>query len=352
MLKVLLLLLLLLTTTVCAAEDLAPVTVVIPKTKHFTEQLQLSGTLTAARHANLSARTEGLVANVLVDAGDNVTAGQPLLELDTQLAKHQLNQLNAAYLAAQVDLAEKKRQLSEAEKLAADKLFPQTELASRRSAVAQAEAVAAQTKAAEQQQQELVQRHVLTAPFNGVIARRLTDVGEWVARGTAVLELVSLDHLRLDLQAPQEQYQALSGQHNVRVRADMLPGTDFPARITALVPVSDASARSFLVRVELDEQQHRLLPGTSATASFALENTARQVMVVPPDAILRHPDDSFSLFAVHGDKVKRHLVRLGRSSTDGVEILSGLTEPLPVVIRGNEILQEDQPVRVLTTNTP
>lgn len=124
---------------------------------------------------------------MLVDAGSVVTQGQPLLKLDSALADHQLAQQRAAVNAADVLQAERLRLVTEAEQLTAQQLFPQTELALRRAALAEAQAMYQQAQASLQQQQEIVARHLLTAPFSGVIATRSTDVGEWVALGTPVL---------------------------------------------------------------------------------------------------------------------------------------------------------------------
>ena len=71
------------------------------------------------------------------------------------------------------------------------------------------------------------------------------------------------------------------------------------------------------------------------------------MLVVPPDALLRHPDGNFSVFAIRDNQAERFNVQLGRSSERGVEILSGLPAGLPVVVRGNETLRAGQQVRIL-----
>ncbi|WP_215398171.1 efflux RND transporter periplasmic adaptor subunit [Rheinheimera oceanensis] len=330
------------------AQESVPVRVAMPQEKGLSEQLVLSGSLTAQQNASLSSRTAGLVAELLVDAGSAVNKGQPLLKLDTALAQHELAQRQAALIAAQVLQTERKRLVTEAEKLTEQQLFPQTELSLRRAALAEAEAMLQQAKAGQQQQQEIVARHTLTAPFAGVIAQRTTDVGEWVALGTPVLQLVSLTPLLLDVQVPQEYFAAMSALRRIEVRADMLPGDKLSAKLLATVPVGSSSARSFLARLEVTDEQQALLPGTSASATFYFERDDATVLVVPPDALLRHPDGNFSLFAIRDNKAYRHNVKLGRNSEQGVEILSGLPKGQAVVVRGNETLRDGQAVRILS----
>ena len=334
-----------------SAEEPVPVTVSMPQQKGLSEQLQLSGSLTAQQNANLSSRTAGLVAEVLVDAGASVKQGQPLLTLDTALATHQLAQQRAALNAAEVLKNERQRLVTEAEQLTAQQLFPQTELALRRAALAEAQALYQQAQASVLQQQEIVARHTLTAPFSGVIARRSTDVGEWVALGTPVLQLVSLTPLLLDVQVPQEYYGALASLQRIEVIADSLPEQKLTGRLLAMVPVGDNNARSFLARVEIIDPKHALLPGTSASALFYFERAEQNVLVVPPDALLRHPDGNFSVFSVVNNIANRHNVTIGRSSEQGIEILSGLPASQPVVVRGNEILREGQAVTIVNNAT-
>src|SRR5690606_1264441 len=158
-----------------------------------TEELRLTGTLTAQRHARLSTRADGLVADIQVDAGDRVAAGDVLLDLDSALANHALRRAEASVEEARARVAESERLIQEARRLVADQHIPQTEVASREANAALARAALAASEAAAAEQAEIVRRHSLPAPFDGVIARRLTEIGEWVVRGTAVLELVSTD---------------------------------------------------------------------------------------------------------------------------------------------------------------
>ncbi|WP_372625520.1 efflux RND transporter periplasmic adaptor subunit [Arsukibacterium sp.] len=329
----------------------APVSVVIPEQQNIGQQLTLSGTLTARQHARLSARTDGLVARVVVDAGDEVSAGQILLELDPALAKQQLQQLQAASRVTATELAESARLVSEAEQLSASQLFPQTELALRKANQARAEALHQQALAALARQQEVLARHTLIAPFAGVIASRQTDAGEWVNLGTPVLELVALSPLYLDVQMPQEYFQTLTNLQQIKVRSDMRPEQELSADIVARVPVIDADARSFLVRLQLQqpEADWQLLPGTSASATFNMASQGSSNVIVPADAVLRHPDGSFSVFVVKDNTAYRRLVKLGRRSGEGIEVSNGLATGEPVVIRGNESLRDGQQVSIVPT---
>ena len=325
-----------------------PVTVAQPQSARLTEQLRLSGTLTADRSAELSPRVDGLVSRLRVDAGDVVKRGQILLELDATVAQLALERAKAGTAEAAVQNAEAQRLLEEARRLVAERHLPATELARREAAAKLASAALDAARAAEREQAEVVKRHQLPAPFAGVVARRLTDLGEWVVRGSPVLELVATDRVRLDLQAPQERFARIKEDAPVEVQSALAPGKSFKGRITARVPVGDGASRTFLIRVLVEDAGGQLLPGTSATALIGLPTTGT-ALLVPRDALLSYPDGTYSVFVVQSSAgattAIEKKVQIGRGG-ETVEVLDGLTAGEPVVIRGNERLRSGQPVRI------
>jgi len=325
-----------------------PVAVVVPRVVQVSEELRLTGTLTAERSAQLSPRVDGLVARVRVDAGDRVKAGAVLLDLDSSIAALALSRTKAGTAEARARSDETDRLVAEARRLVAEKHLPQTELARREADARLATAALAASQAAEREQAEVLKRHTVPAPFAGVVARRLTDVGEWVARGTPVIDLVATDRVRLDVQAPQERFREIREDAVVRVFADSIGGESMPGRIVARVPVSDPASRTFLVRILIDSAANRLLPGTSATAVIGLPGS-QKALVIPRDALLPYPDGSHSVFVVRdgagGATAVERPVKLGRGG-EQVEILEGIEPGDRVVVRGNERLRNGQAVRI------
>jgi RND family efflux transporter MFP subunit len=334
------------------AADPAPVHVVSLKTASPTAELKLTGTLTAERSARLSSRVDGLVARVRTDAGARVKAGEVLIELDSTMAQLALQRTQADANHARTQLRENRRLLEEAQRLAAEKHIPQTTLDTREAEARLAEATAASAQAALDEQTELVRRHALVAPFDGVVTRKLTESGEWVARGAPVLELVATDRVRLDVYAPQERFRDIAVNSEVRVTPDALPGTTLTGRVSARVPVSDQNTRNFLVRILIEDPRNQLPPGTSATASVQVARDGGPTVFVPRDALLRHADGGHSVFIVEGDGERnligrRRNVKIGDASGTSVAVLNGLDGTERVITRGNEVLRDGQPVRLV-----
>ncbi|MEM9173507.1 MAG: efflux RND transporter periplasmic adaptor subunit [Pseudomonadota bacterium] len=332
--------------SILRAQEVTPVEVVQPVKQALSERVVLTGTLIARDDANLSARVNGLVGELFVDVGQRVEKGQALLRLDTSLATYQLAQQEAARDAARVARDEAARQFTEAQRLERERVLPRTELENRKAQLAQSQATLAQAQSALALQAEIVTQHTLRAPFAGVLAARFTDVGEYLALGDPVLQLVAPSPLMLDVRLPQEYYPAMARLAQISVTSDLAASKTLTAALVSVIPVSDPGTRSFLVRLQLDEAAS-LLPGTSARATFFFEDGVGSIVVVPPDALLRHPDGQYSVFTVRQGIAERHQVRIGRSNEQGVEVVGGLSGNAPVVVRGNEVLQDGQAVRIV-----
>lgn len=336
--------------TAAAAQGLPPVSVAVVESARSSDFLRLTGSVTSERTASLSPRVSGLVSSVRVDAGDRVDAGKALIDLDSKMARLALERSIAAVEEARAELAEKQRLYEEARNMFERALIPETRLHAAEAEQRVIAAKVARLVAEQRQQQEIVRRHTLVAPFAGVISRRLTDPGEWVETGTAVIELVDLRRLRIDVQVPQERYRFMKEGLTVKVEPDAFPGQSLKGKVMARVPVNNPDARTFLVRVAATDNEKVLLPGMSAQVVFPLVGEGK-VTRVPRDAVLRRPDGSTSVWIVgEGDAptVSERRVELGTSLRGWIDVRRGLESGMRVVVRGNETLNEGQQVKVIS----
>lgn len=333
-----------------AAQSARPVEVAMPEAGPVVRTLELTGSFTARRAASLSPRVPGLVAEMAVDAGDRVSEGDVVVRLDARLAELAVMEAEALVEERRAGLTEAERLLAESQRLGDREFVPETEIDARRSDVAIAAAALARADSALATARERRDRHALLAPFDGVVAARLTEVGEWVETGTPVAELVDTDQLWLDVRAPQRYWNDLGGDVSVEAVADAVPDRTLTARVHRRVPVNDASARTFLVRLIASNEGGAITPGMSARARFEMVGDG-EVLRVPRDALIRYPDGTTTVWVVDrtGDRPQaRELqVAVGGSVGDRIEIVDGLDATQPVIVRGNEVLGAGDPVRVL-----
>ena len=316
--------------------------------RDIVETLRLTGSLTSPHTARLAPDFEGRLVSVEVEAGAYVETGDILLRLDDELARLELAQAIAAEHEADADLADAKRRVVEVQKLVAKDTFPESEARSLEALVTRNKAILERRRAERAYAAATLARHILKAPFDGVIAARGADPGEQVDSGSNVLQLVEIDQLQLDLRVPQQYFRRVEAGTPVTLRLDALPDEAIEARVSRVVPVSDPDARTFLVRTEIDNRAGSLTPGMSVRAVLRL-GTNRQAEVVPRDALVRYPDGRIIVWVaeVEDDShvVRERLVRSGLAFDDKVEIIEGLEVDERVVVRGNETLREGQKVR-------
>ena len=295
-----------------------------------------------ARAAGLRRGETGTIAIVVIGRdGEGPTAINPFYY-------SLLGSTCAAAAEAEATLADARRRLEEASTLAARQSIAATQVRGLESEVEVARSSLAGARAEARRQSALLARHSLKAPFDGVISQKQTEVGEWVTPGTSVLELVSLEDLRADLSVPQEYFPRVSKNDRLEVRLGGDSGPAYPATISAIVPVNDPSARTFLVRAQL-ESPPAMTPGMSVRATLFLQGDEAS-LAVPRDALVRYPDGRVSVWlAEEGDDglvAREQRIRIGDGLADLVTVKEGLSAGDRVVVRGNESLTDGRALRV------
>jgi len=317
-------------------------------------RVRLSGTVVSPRTAQLSSDVGALVEKMLVNLGDRVSAGQPLVQLDAALYRLRLESAQAETREAQGELDDAERRVRIAQRLASNNNLPQNELDAREATLRVAKAKVARLKAEERRWQERVRRHTIKAPFTGVITERAAEVGEWVDTGDTLVELVDVDHLRVDAAVPQRYFPDLDETPGLMLRFDALPEREVKAEVVARVPLSDPTARTFTLRLRPLADDIPLTPGMSARVIMRLDSGERGI-VISRDAIIRYPDGRTTVWVAEGDgetaSVAERQVQLGRAFDGKVHVRSGLEAGARVIVRGNESLRPGQKVTLVNSGS-
>lgn len=335
------------------ADDLIPVGVTKAEKKVIHQEIPLSASVMARRMSSLSAKVDGLVSEVLVEEGSFVNRDEVLIRLNPVLAELNLTRAEAEVEEGKAQLTEAIRQRDEAAKLVAKRHVSATAFKATIADVAIREAVVKRLQAELKHQRETVERHKVQAPFAGVIGKKLVEIGQWVDQGDAVAELVELDYVRINVDVPQRYFQRVISGAPVVVRFDAMPKETFAADITFKIPVADPASRTFPVRIDIQNQHRRIIPGMSARVVFLLtKDGSEPVVTLPRDTIVQMPDGSEVVWRVirqqDGWIVESLNVRTGFGIEDRVRILGDKVRAGDlIVIRGNEILKSGQKVRII-----
>ena len=234
-----------------------------------------------SREISLGATVPGLLAEVLVDRGDRVIAGQVVAQLrsDVQeaslaLAKSQAAN-PAALKAAEARLAFEEQELQRAQDLLRRRVIAQQVMDERNTAYqirlreleeaqANAELAALEVNLAES---ELEIRRI-RSPIDGVVTAREKDPGEYLRDDGSVLTIVQLNPLRVEVFLPQERYGAVAIGDEVEISSEAMPGKVMKARVELLDPIIDPSSATFGLRLSLQNPGADILSGIRCRARF------------------------------------------------------------------------------------
>lgn len=336
------------------SQDQAKVAVTQVSRQAIIEQISASGSLVSLRNAEISVKTAGAVQQTTAEAGDTVSAGQLLLQLDDKLIQRELALAEARQQQAQVLADDAEQQLAELITLAEQDNVAASEVRRARASYAAARAEAEAAQAERARIAVIADYHQLAAPFNGIVAKRHVTVGEWLNPGDTVYQLVDLGQVYADFYLPERAANLLNNELSIEIQSGV---TDkrFGGELTDIVRVADIPSRTFLVRVQPESAlPEQAIVGAPLTAIFRIE-LAEQGLVVPRDAILRYPDGRIAVWLVKYDQndapyAEQQIVQIGRTFDGLVEIINGLNNDDTVVVRGNEALQPQQPVEIVNEN--
>ncbi|MCZ6666537.1 MAG: efflux RND transporter periplasmic adaptor subunit, partial [Gammaproteobacteria bacterium] len=169
------------------AEAPVPVGVSTVKTAEIREEVTLNGSLIAHRTARLSTEIDGLVTEIRVDDGDRIERGAVVLRLDRALARIDVNVANARLEEARARKLESERRYRELLELQETRNVADTAVSAAKAQIDIAAATVKQAAAQLERVGELLRRHVVHAPFDAVVSRKLVEQGEWVETNTALV---------------------------------------------------------------------------------------------------------------------------------------------------------------------
>ena len=334
------------------AQSAMPVSVVKAVRAVIAEEVHLTGDLRAKRISNLSSEVEGLIQSLLVDDGDVITKGQVVLVLDSELALIATSQADAAVDEAQARQTEAGRRLAELMKLEKKQHVPKTNVAAARAEIQITHSVVAQAQAIARRARAMLDRHTVRAPFGGVIATKLVEIGQWIETSDPLVALVETNWVRLQAQVPQLYFGRVEPGMRAIIHFDARPNEILDAVVSTKIAVSDGSSRTFPVLIDIANERGTLAPGMSARVTLQIGDQGNQkTLMVPQDAIVRRADGSQSVWTIviedGQSKAKQRKVETGRVYRDNIKILNGMIEPgTHVIVRGNEILRPGQLVIV------
>ncbi|MFL6696565.1 MAG: efflux RND transporter periplasmic adaptor subunit [Vitreoscilla sp.] len=324
------------------------------------------GSVVPVRGVDVTSEIAGLVREIHFKSGQDVKKGDVLVELNADADKAQLASLEAAADLSATVLKRDKAQF-EAQAIAQ----------------AQVDADAADLKskrALAAQQQAVIDKKTIRAPFSGKLGITTVNPGQYVNPGDKIVTLQTIDPVYVDFNLPQKSIGSLQVGQVVNVTSDGFPGITFPGKISAISPKVDTTTRNVVVEATLANPKRQLLPGMFANASVEVGDR-KHYLTLPQTAITYNPYGSTVFLVLTADEaaaaakaksngasapapaasgnglvVQQAFVTTGETRGDQVAILSGLKEGQQVVTSGQVKLKNGTPIvidnSVVPANSP
>lgn len=322
------------------------VSTTVAQTSTWQPSVEAVGNLRASNGTSLAAEVSGIVTAIHFDSGAMVKTGQLILELNAAPLKAQLEQLKVTVrLAKQTfdrDLAQLKMQ-------AVSQAAVDISAANLKSALAQVT-----------MQEAMIAQKSIRAPFSGQLGIRQVDLGQYVAPGTALVNLQKLDPMYLDFTVPQAQIDLIHVGESVSVQTNAFPNKAFTGTISAIEPQIDISTRNLKVQASIANPKGELLPGLFATARVK-RGEEKQYVTLPNSAISYNPYGSTVFIVKNEGKgadgkpklvVEQRFVTTGVTRGDQVAVLNGLQVNEVVVTSGQLKLRNGTPIVINNSVQP
>jgi len=347
----------------------APVNVRTATVQRISVQrsVELSGTLISPDQSRVSSEVAGIVRDVLVEIGQEVSVGQELVRLDTTELNLALQRAESALrqTEAQLGIAAGSSQLPADEQVAgvrtaaANRDDARSQLARAQesfskglSSKADFDTASTRVKVAEAAYQSAVETvqalkaslqdrraahdlakkklddAVIRAPLPGAIAERPVQRGEFIRENTAVVTIVRMNPLKLRTGVQEKYANLIHANQLVDFKVEPYPDDTFHGKIAYISPTVDQATRTFTAEILVDNPKHKLKPGFF-TKGDILVNRDQNVLAVPEETVSVLAGVT-SVFVINEGVVKQTAIRTGEREGKFFEVIEGL--------KGDEVL--------------
>lgn len=295
---------------------------------NLPQALTAVGSLRSDETVILRPEVAGRVAQIQFREGERVAKGQVLVRLDSSVQQADLDRARANLTLSKtkhersIDLRNKGFISSQA-----------LEEAENNRKVAQADAELMEAR---------ISKTAIRAPFSGTIGLRQVSIGDYVKEGQDMVNLESLDPLKVDFRVPEISLSQVREGQTLQLTLDALPDKTYEGKVYAINPLIDANGRAVVIRAQVPNRDGKLRPGMFARVRL-FTSGSRDSLVVPEESLFPLGDDKYVYKVVDG-KAMRQKIEIGQRREGRVEVLNGLAPEDVVVTAGVIKLREGVPV--------
>jgi len=306
--------------------------------------LLLTGSIEGETSGMISAKIAGRIAEVLVEDGQQVVAGQALVRLESVelsnavgIAQNSLSSIQANYENSTTDY-NRYKQLYE------QKAISKQQLDSAETKLKVAEMDLASAYASLRNAKEQYEYGVVTAPVSGVVANKAAVIGQVVSAGLTLMTVENIHNVYAVVNVEQKDMGILKTGMSAQVSVDAYPGQVFSGVVEIINPVAAASNRMYRAKIKLDNGENRLKPGMFVKTSIGLGAEINSLFV--PQKAIFQKQGLYYVYVIQNDKVEKRQVEVGMVKDDSIEIKKGLQEKMMIATSNINTLKDGDTIIV------
>lgn len=313
------------------------------------QTVQAVGSVHAIRSVTLSPEVSAVLEEVLFREGEHVEAGDLLFTLDDRKLQSRLRSTEAELRAVRARRDNAQTTLERVERLRAQNAASSDELDQVRTEhealVADVERLQANIELA----REEIDDTRIAAPFDGHVAERLVDPGNFVQVDEALARMYQLDPLEVRFHLPERYAGRVTLGMTVRVRVAAYEDERFEGEVIYISPVTEEQTRGFLVKAHLENADGRLRPGAFAEVELVVDERVDRPVV--PEQALVATREGYIVFAItHNDVAESVSVSTGLRQNGFVELIDGPEVGRRVVKTGQLRVSDGMTLRVVESD--
>lgn len=307
------------------------------------KRVELPGNVEAPKSSQVASEVEGAVAELHAREGQSVDRGAPLVSLKAEHLEYDLQAAQAQHREAEARFALAQRNLERSEDLFEGEVLSRQQLDDARFELEAWRGRTDQLAAEIRRIQLDLERSIVRAPFAGVVAAELTEVGQWVGKGATVMELIAPYELEVRVEVPERHFANIKKGSAVQVSFEGIPGYEVRGKVASLVPRASNQARTFPLRIRVPNEDGRLGAGMLAKVVLAAGDS-RHATLVPKDAVITRGSNRFVYVVETDQTVKMLPVTTGIGVGNWLEVQGPIATDTKVITRGNERVRPGQKV--------
>lgn len=293
---------------------------VTPTYKEAVQAVYATGTVEPVQMIPIAPKISARLVTLEVDEGHTVTKGQALAQLEDEDIRQSLAEVEARFTLAEKNLAR-------AQKLGKTGAISKEGLENAQAEYASAKASVERARA------ELTYVQLL-APDNGTIIRRDGEIGELATPQTPVFWMTGGNAMRVESEVDEEDISLVKPGQDVVISADAYPGQIFMGKVLSITPKGDPVARSYRVRVSLEDNSPLMIGMTAETN--IITQTKDKAMMIPLSAVKKDV-----VWVKRGKNFEKVAVKTGIETDTDVEILEGIGEGDAVAQRFDDVAVDE-----------